>query len=321
MPLNSNSRIKDVLATLRENIKTSLHPEVTSDESSSSDDDLGMPPSISTVREAEDDLLSDWDGLGAHDVPIQKETAVAADFESGYDSDKSDDEIPMQQGSTQPQPSPRPQVDEQPVISNPLSWSSDDDEIIVAPGDGEDTVDLDMDSESIHVEEEAPPPLMETESLRFDDDDFMEQPKNDTEESVIPSFNLRELRELAKLDITKAIDQLRTGYTELYRGLDLLQKYVDLNMEAVNKILKKHDKNIELGKRERFVHQHLAKLSFYKARILGIVKRETEVCLHPALQTDPAARVCGSFYQWPSYCRHEEAADTQRGSACHHDHL
>jgi len=86
-----------------------------------------------------------------------------------------------------------------------------------------------------------------------------------------------------------AIAQLRTAFTEFYRGLTLLNNFARLNVEAIEKILKKHDKNIELGARERYMNYILVEFSFYRRRSLKALMRETEVCFcwiscaHPAI--------------------------------------
>jgi hypothetical protein len=79
-----------------------------------------------------------------------------------------------------------------------------------------------------------------------------------------------------KVDVEKASAQLRTAISEFYRGLVLLQNFATLNVEATEKILKKHDKNIELGAREKFTQSHLTQFSFYRRRSLKALVRETE---------------------------------------------
>eukprot|EP01122_Echinamoeba_exundans_P013346 TRINITY_DN581_c0_g1_i1.p1 TRINITY_DN581_c0_g1~~TRINITY_DN581_c0_g1_i1.p1 ORF type:complete len:942 (+),score=153.67 TRINITY_DN581_c0_g1_i1:915-3740(+) len=79
-----------------------------------------------------------------------------------------------------------------------------------------------------------------------------------------------------RVDVEKASAQLRTAISEFYRGLVLLQNFATLNVEATEKILKKHDKNIELGAREKFTQSHLAQFSFYRRRSLKALLRETE---------------------------------------------
>jgi hypothetical protein len=78
------------------------------------------------------------------------------------------------------------------------------------------------------------------------------------------------------VDRVKAIAQLKSAFSEFYRGLILIQNFATLNVEAVEKILKKHDKNIELGARERFVQNQLVQFSFYRRRSLKALMRETE---------------------------------------------
>jgi len=85
-----------------------------------------------------------------------------------------------------------------------------------------------------------------------------------------------ELTEIGKVDRKRAILKLRHAFSEFYRGLCLLQNYATLNVEAIEKILAKHDKNIELGARDRYIQEKLSKYSFYRRTALTTLMRETE---------------------------------------------
>lgn len=100
----------------------------------------------------------------------------------------------------------------------------------------------------------------------------------------------RTIFSLPKIDTEKAGSQLRSAISEFYRGLILLQNFATLNVEATQKILKKHDKNIELGAREKFTQSRLQQFSFYRRRSLKALMRETEhvfaVCFTEGHRTD-----------------------------------
>jgi len=83
-------------------------------------------------------------------------------------------------------------------------------------------------------------------------------------------------KKLSDVDKEKAIGQLRAAFSEFYRGLSLLQSFARLNVEAIEKILKKHDKNIELGARERYMSEIIVNFSFFRRRALKALMRETE---------------------------------------------
>jgi hypothetical protein len=70
---------------------------------------------------------------------------------------------------------------------------------------------------------------------------------------------------------------LKKAFREFYRGLFLLQKYCQSNIEALQKILKKHDKNLGFQLKEKFINTRISPLLFYKQADLKILFTETEV--------------------------------------------
>ena len=58
----------------------------------------------------------------------------------------------------------------------------------------------------------------------------------------------------------------------------LLEGYCKLNYEAIQKILKKHDKNSGKTKKNKFMSDVVHKLDFYSHNQLKLLTSETEVC-------------------------------------------
>ncbi len=86
----------------------------------------------------------------------------------------------------------------------------------------------------------------------------------------------QELQDIGKIDRNAAQLRLRKAFAEFYRGLCLLQNYVTVNLEGIEKILSKHDKNIELGKKDQYIADVLSKCAFYRKVALTTLMRETE---------------------------------------------
>jgi hypothetical protein len=86
----------------------------------------------------------------------------------------------------------------------------------------------------------------------------------------------QELQDIGKIDRNAAQLRLRKAFAEFYRGLCLLQNYVTVNLEGIEKILSKHDKNIELGKKDQYISDVLSKCAFYRRVALTTLMRETE---------------------------------------------
>lgn len=71
---------------------------------------------------------------------------------------------------------------------------------------------------------------------------------------------------------------LSQSFKEFYRGLILLESYCNLNVEALEKILKKHDKNTGVVCRDRY-REIISKKEFYSHAQLKLLISETEVNL------------------------------------------
>jgi hypothetical protein len=69
---------------------------------------------------------------------------------------------------------------------------------------------------------------------------------------------------------------LKREWAEFYRDLHLLKQFALLNVEAITKILNKHDKNISGGAKHRFLQLEGSKFSFLRREHLKLVIRETE---------------------------------------------
>lgn len=89
----------------------------------------------------------------------------------------------------------------------------------------------------------------------------------------------KELEEMQKIDRQSAILKLQRAFSEFYRGISLLMNYATLNSEGIEKILTKHDKNIELGDKEIYINNNLSRCGFYKRTGLTTLMRETEVSI------------------------------------------
>lgn len=74
----------------------------------------------------------------------------------------------------------------------------------------------------------------------------------------------------------KAIKDLQSGFSELYRGMHLLKRYAELNVEATDKILAKYEKNIARGHRLPFMRHEISKFNFSKSQELRLLISQTE---------------------------------------------
>jgi SPX domain protein involved in polyphosphate accumulation len=72
--------------------------------------------------------------------------------------------------------------------------------------------------------------------------------------------------------------QLRANLEELYRGAILLEKYCLLNVEAFEKIVKKHDKNSGISYKRQFITDVLSRLPIYEYSDLQELIASIEVC-------------------------------------------
>jgi hypothetical protein len=71
--------------------------------------------------------------------------------------------------------------------------------------------------------------------------------------------------------------QLKQSFCEFYRGLYLLESFCCLNKEAVEKILKKYDKNAGTRCKDRYIQENISKLPIYEYFNLKMLMAETEV--------------------------------------------
>lgn len=72
------------------------------------------------------------------------------------------------------------------------------------------------------------------------------------------------------------ITGLRREWADFYRDLHLLKQFALLNVEAITKLLNKHDKNISAGAKHRFLQLEGSKFAFLRREHLKLVIRETE---------------------------------------------
>eukprot|EP01116_Phalansterium_solitarium_P024433 TRINITY_DN8958_c0_g1_i1.p1 TRINITY_DN8958_c0_g1~~TRINITY_DN8958_c0_g1_i1.p1 ORF type:complete len:766 (+),score=185.10 TRINITY_DN8958_c0_g1_i1:50-2299(+) len=69
---------------------------------------------------------------------------------------------------------------------------------------------------------------------------------------------------------------LKDAFSEFYRGLVLLEGYCELNLRAIEKILKKHDKNIPNPKKAKFIQKRVEPLEFFRHSELTVLASECE---------------------------------------------
>ena len=97
------------------------------------------------------------------------------------------------------------------------------------------------------------------------------------EKQVDRFCELRQKNEMSLLSQSQTFRQLEFGLKELYRMLGYLKNYCMLNKQAVDKILKKHDKNSTFKSRGT-INNAISHLSFYRQRDLPEVIATVE-CL------------------------------------------
>jgi hypothetical protein len=78
------------------------------------------------------------------------------------------------------------------------------------------------------------------------------------------------------LNRSKAIKGLQSGFSELYRGMHLLKRYAELNVEATDKVLAKYEKNIARGHRHSFMREEISRYNFSKGQELRSLISQTE---------------------------------------------
>ena len=75
------------------------------------------------------------------------------------------------------------------------------------------------------------------------------------------------------------LKEFKGVFREFYRGLVLLEGYCNLNVEALQKIIKKHQKNIGTVNKNYYFKNNVQPLEFYKHSLLKILVHESEVKL------------------------------------------
>ena len=95
-------------------------------------------------------------------------------------------------------------------------------------------------------------------------------------EPAPPRTTFYHLPDPRQLNRKKAIKDLQSGFSELYRGLHLLKRYAELNVEATDKILAKYEKNIARGHRLPFMRHEISNFSFSKSQELRLLISQTE---------------------------------------------
>ena len=97
------------------------------------------------------------------------------------------------------------------------------------------------------------------------------------EKQVERFCELRQKNEWSAITQSQTYRQLEFGLKELYRMLEYLKNYCMLNRQAIDKILKKHDKNSTFKSRGT-INNAISHLSFYRQRDLSEVIATVE-CL------------------------------------------
>jgi hypothetical protein len=84
-------------------------------------------------------------------------------------------------------------------------------------------------------------------------------------------------RAVRRLQARNMVTNLEAAFIESYRGLVLLRNFGELNKQAVDKILKKHDKQLGTRFRESWQAQNCYQLTFCEQSMLGDLMREMEL--------------------------------------------
>lgn len=95
-------------------------------------------------------------------------------------------------------------------------------------------------------------------------------------ETAPPRTTFYHLPDPRQLNRKKAIKDLQSGFSELYRGMHLLKRYAELNVEATDKVLAKYEKNIARGHRLPFMRHEISKYTFSKSQELRLLISQTE---------------------------------------------
>jgi hypothetical protein len=84
-------------------------------------------------------------------------------------------------------------------------------------------------------------------------------------------------RAVRRMQARNMVTNLEAAFIESYRGLVLLRNFGELNKQAVDKILKKHDKQLGTRFRESWQAQNCYQLTFCEQSMLGDLMREMEL--------------------------------------------
>jgi hypothetical protein len=84
-------------------------------------------------------------------------------------------------------------------------------------------------------------------------------------------------RAVRRLQAHNMVTNLEAAFIESYRGLVLLRNFGELNKQAIDKILKKHDKQLGTHFRESWQAQNCYQLTFCEQSMLGDLMREMEL--------------------------------------------
>ena len=85
---------------------------------------------------------------------------------------------------------------------------------------------------------------------------------------------IRPEQEAAFRDVSQ--DLLKREWAELYRELHFLKQFALLNVEAITKVLNKHDKTISSGAKHKFMQLEGSSFAFLRREHLRLMIRETE---------------------------------------------
>lgn len=107
-------------------------------------------------------------------------------------------------------------------------------------------------------------------------DDHLNLSFGDHADAAPPRTTFYHLPDPRKLNRKKAIKDLQNGFSELYRGLHLLKRYAELNVEATDKILAKYEKHIARGHRLPFMRHEISNFNFSKSQELRLLISQTE---------------------------------------------
>lgn len=94
--------------------------------------------------------------------------------------------------------------------------------------------------------------------------------------SAPPRTTFYQMPDPRNVNREKALKGLQNGFSELYRGMHLLKRYAELNVEATDKVLAKYEKNIARGFRLPFMREEIMNFNFSKGQELRLLISQTE---------------------------------------------